>query len=431
MKLSSMDMIITVVFIIGYALIAFEHKLKVNKAALALLTGVMCWVLYILPSHDIHHVGEQLIEHLGEISGILFFLMGAMTIVELIDAHNGFDIISRSINTTSKRKLLWIIGILTFFLSAVLDNLTTTIVMITLLRKLISSKEERLMFAGMVVISANSGGAWSPIGDVTTTMLWIGGQITSGNIILKVFVPSVVSMVVPLLFFTFRLKGTFGDQQTKDRSIDVVFEKEKKLFFYAGIGALLFVPVFKTVTHLPPFMGMLFGLGVLWVLSELVHKDKDESDKDKFSVLHALRKIDMPSVLFFLGILVAISALQSAGQLSMLAAFMNEKIGNINLVVISIGLLSAVVDNVPLVAAAMGMYDLSIYPTDHYFWEFLAYCAGTGGSALIIGSAAGVAAMGMEKIEFFWYVKKITLYALIGYFAGALAYVAQHYLLHL
>lgn len=426
-----MDMIITVVFIIGYALIAFEHKLKVNKAALALLTGVMCWVLYILPSHDIHHVGEQLIEHLGEISGILFFLMGAMTIVELIDAHNGFDIISRSINTTSKRKLLWIIGILTFFLSAVLDNLTTTIVMITLLRKLISSKEERLMFAGMVVISANSGGAWSPIGDVTTTMLWIGGQITSGNIILKVFVPSVVSMVVPLLFFTFRLKGTFGDQQTKDRSIDVVFEKEKKLFFYTGIGALLFVPVFKTVTHLPPFMGMLFGLGVLWVLSELVHKDKDESDKDKFSVLHALRKIDMPSVLFFLGILVAISALQSAGQLSMLAAFMNEKIGNINLVVISIGLLSAVVDNVPLVAAAMGMYDLSIYPTDHYFWEFLAYCAGTGGSALIIGSAAGVAAMGMEKIEFFWYVKKITLYALIGYFAGALAYVAQHYLLHL
>lgn len=426
-----MDIGIVVVFIIGYALIAFEHKLKVNKAALALLTGVICWVLYIMPSHDMHHVGEQLVEHLGEISGILFFLMGAMTIVELIDAHNGFDIISKSINTTSKRKLLWIVGVLAFFLSAVLDNLTTTIVMITLLRKLISSREERLMFAGMVVISANSGGAWSPIGDVTTTMLWIGGQITTGNIILKVFLPSVVSMVVPLLFFTFRLKGTFGELQSSDNSKDVLSEREKKLFFYTGIGALLFVPVFKTVTHLPPFMGMLFGLGILWVLSELVHKDKDETDKGKFSVLHALRKIDMPSVLFFLGILVAISALQSAGQLSMLAAFMNEKIGNINLVVLTIGLLSAVVDNVPLVAAAMGMYDLNIYPTDHYFWEFLAYCAGTGGSALIIGSAAGVAAMGMEKIEFFWYVKRVTLYALIGYFAGALVYIGQNYLLHL
>lgn len=426
-----MEILIVIIFIAGYLLIAFEHKLEINKAALALLTGVLCWVMYILPSHDMHHVGEQLVEHLGEISGILFFLMGAMTIVELIDAHNGFDIISRSINTTSKRKLLWIIGILTFFLSAVLDNLTTTIVMITLLRKLIKSREERLMFAGMVVISANSGGAWSPIGDVTTTMLWIGGQITTGNIILKVFVPSVLSMVIPLLFFTFRLKGTFSDNVIVEQKKDILSDKEKKLFFFAGIGALLFVPVFKTITHLPPFMGMLFGLGVLWVLSEVVHKRKDELEKDRFSVLHALRKIDMPSVLFFLGILVAISALQSSGQLSALAVIMDEKIGNINLVVMSIGLLSAVVDNVPLVAAAMGMYDLSVYPADHYFWEFLAYCAGTGGSALIIGSAAGVAAMGMEKIEFFWYVKKISLYALIGYFAGALAYIGQHYLLHL
>lgn len=424
-----MEIIITSVFIIGYALIAFEHKLHINKAAIALLSGVVCWVLYIMSATDVHHVSEQLIEHLGEISGILFFLMGAMTIVELVDAHDGFDIVTRSIKTNSKRKMLWIISILTFFLSAVLDNLTTTIVMVTLLRKLISDKNDRMLFIGMVVIAANSGGAWSPIGDVTTTMLWIGGQITAGSIIKNLFLPSIISLLIPLLFLSIKLKGNFESLQIEEsRNKDTANGFERNLFFFAGISVLLFVPVFKTITHLPPFMGMLFGLGGLWVLSELIHKDKDEAEKGQFSVLHALRKIDMPSVLFFLGILVAISALQSVGQLSLLAQYMDEKIGDINIVVMTIGLLSAVVDNVPLVAAAMGMYDMTTFPADHYFWTFLAYCAGTGGSALIIGSAAGVAAMGLEKINFFWYVRKITWLALIGYFAGAFTFILQNLL---
>lgn len=424
-----MEIIITSVFIIGYALIAFEHKLHINKAAIALLSGVVCWVLYIMSASDVHHVSEQLIEHLGEISGILFFLMGAMTIVELVDAHDGFDIVTRSIKTNSKRKMLWIISILTFFLSAVLDNLTTTIVMVTLLRKLISDKNDRMLFIGMVVIAANSGGAWSPIGDVTTTMLWIGGQITAGSIIKNLFLPSIISLLIPLLFLSIKLKGNFESlhiEESRDKEKANGFAQN--LFFFAGISVLLFVPVFKTITHLPPFMGMLFGLGVLWVLSELIHKDKDEAEKGQYSVLHALRKIDMPSVLFFLGILVAISALQSVGQLSLLAQYMDEKIGDINIVVMTIGLLSAVVDNVPLVAAAMGMYDMTTFPADHYFWTFLAYCAGTGGSALIIGSAAGVAAMGLEKINFFWYVRKITWLALIGYFAGAFTFIFQNLL---
>jgi Na+/H+ antiporter NhaD/arsenite permease-like protein len=426
-----MEIIITSVFILGYLFIILEHKVNLNKAASALLTGVLCWAAYILISSDSHLVNEQLVEHLGEVSGILFFLMGAMTIVELIDAHDGFEVITRAIKTTSKRKLLWIIGFLTFFLSAALDNLTTTIVMVTLLRKLIGDKTERMMFIGMVVIAANSGGAWSPIGDVTTTMLWIGGQVTTGNIIVKLIVPSLISLLVPMTVLTFLLKGNTTTQPASNGDKNITKSSERNIFFFSGVGALLFVPVFKTITHLPPFMGMMFSLSLLWMLSEILHKDKDESERSRYSVLHALRKIDMPSVLFFLGILIAISALQSTGLLSKLALFMDEKIGNINLVVLSIGLLSAVVDNVPLVAAAMGMYDLQVYPADHYFWEFLAYCAGTGGSTLIIGSAAGVAAMGMEKINFFWYIRKISLFALLGYFAGAVAYILQHELLGL
>jgi len=426
-----MELIISAIFILGYIFIILEHRVNLNKAASALLTGVLCWVAYILSASDTHIVNEQLVEHLGEVSGILFFLMGAMTIVELIDAHDGFEVITRSIKTTSKRKLLWIIGFLTFFLSAVLDNLTTTIVMVTLLRKLVSDRNERMMYTGMVIIAANSGGAWSPIGDVTTTMLWIGGQVTTANIITKLLFPSLIALIVPLSVFSFMLKGTINVQPTTNDNLRTALPFERNIFFFSGVGALLFVPVFKTVTHLPPFMGMMFSLGLLWLLSELLHKDKDEEEKSRYSVLHALRKIDMPSVLFFLGILIAISALQSTGALSKLAVFMDERIGNINMVVLSIGLLSAVVDNVPLVAASMGMYDLSIYPSDHYFWEFLAYCAGTGGSALIIGSAAGVAAMGMEKINFFWYFRKISLIALLGYFAGAVAYILQHKLLGL
>jgi len=424
-----MDIIITIVFILGYVLIAFEHKLSINKASIALLSGVICWVLYIMSSADVHLVSEQLIEHLGEISGILFFLMGAMTIVELVDAHDGFDIVTHSIKTNSKRKMLWIISLLTFFLSAVLDNLTTTIVMVTLLRKLITDKNDRMLFVGMVVIAANSGGAWSPIGDVTTTMLWIGGQITSGGIIKELFLPSLISLLIPLSALSITLKGNIENSNIVNNIRKPSASGfERKLFFFAGIGALLFVPVFKTITHLPPFMGMMFGLGILWVLSEIIHKEKDDIDKDNYSVLHALRKIDMPSVLFFLGILIAISALQSVGQLSQLAKFMDDKIGDINIVVMTIGLLSAVIDNVPLVAAAMGMYDMTTFASDHYFWKFLAYCAGTGGSALIIGSAAGVAAMGLEKINFFWYVRKISWLALIGYFTGAFAFILQHQL---
>lgn len=287
-----------------------------------------------------------------------------------------------------------------------------------------------MFFVGMVVIAANAGGAWTPIGDVTTTMLWIGGQITTGNIMAALILPSLICLVVPMIFLSFRIKGKIESPEIiENTQREKTSSFEQKLILGLGIGALIFVPVFKTITHLPPFLGMLFGLGILWVVTEIIHKDKNDADKDVYSVVHALRKADVPSVLFFLGILVAIAALESTHQLADLAAFMDKTIGNIDIIVISIGLLSAVVDNVPLVAAGMGMYDMQTYPTDHYFWEFVAYCAGTGGSCLIIGSAAGVAAMGMEKIDFFWYLKKISLLALLGYFAGAFSFLAQHYLL--
>lgn len=425
-----MYILIAVIFVLGYVAIAFEHAIKINKTASALLTGVLLWVVYIMGSTDTHLVSEQLYEHFGQISGILFFLLGAMTIVELIDAHDGFDVITSKIKTKDKRKLLWVVSIVAFFLSSVLDNLTTTIVMVSLLRKLIRERETRMFFVGMVVIAANAGGAWTPIGDVTTTMLWIGGQITTGNIMAALILPSLICLVVPMIFLSFRIKGKIESPEIiENTQREKTSSFEQKLILGLGIGALIFVPVFKTITHLPPFLGMLFGLGILWVVTEIIHKDKNDADKDVYSVVHALRKADVPSVLFFLGILVAIAALESTHQLADLAAFMDKTIGNIDIIVISIGLLSAVVDNVPLVAAGMGMYDMQTYPTDHYFWEFVAYCAGTGGSCLIIGSAAGVAAMGMEKIDFFWYLKKISLLALLGYFAGAFSFLAQHYLL--
>lgn len=417
---------ISIVFVAGYVLIALEHSLRINKAAVALLTGVLCWTLYVISAPDPHLVSEQLTEHLGEIAGILFFLMGAMTVVELIDAHDGFDVITKSITTTSKRKLVWVISGLSFFLSAVLDNLTTTIVLVSLLRNLVSDREDRLLLIGMTVIAANAGGAWSPIGDVTTTMLWIGGQVTTAHIILTLILPSLACLLVPLVAVSFTLDGTTAKPTAAHIGETATTSSfQRNTIFFSGVGVLLLVPVFKTVTHLPPFMGMMFGLGVVWVISELVHRDRDESDKNRYSVLYALRKIDLPSVLFFLGILISISALQSTGQLTRLASVMDDRIGNVNLIVLTLGLMSAVVDNVPLVAGAMGMYDLHAFPTDHYFWGFLAYCAGTGGSTLIIGSAAGVAAMGMEKISFFWYVKRISWLALIGYFAGAAVYIVS------
>jgi len=424
-----MNLMIIAIFVIGYMAIALEHPVKINKTASALLTGVLCWVVFIMSSADTATVSEELYGHFGEISGILFFLLGAMTIVELIDAHDGFEVITSRIRTHDQLKLLWIICFVTFFLSAVLDNLTTTIVMISLLRKLINDKQTRMFFVGMVIIAANAGGAWTPIGDVTTTMLWIGGQITTGNIMVQLILPSLVCLIVPLVALSFSIKGKIENPEAiENNQTDKTSAFERKLIFWLGIGALVFVPVFKTITHLPPFMGMLFGLGILWIVTELIHKNKNEADKDSYSVVQAIRKADVPSVLFFLGILIAISALESTHLLTNLAEFMDRTIGNLNVIVISIGLLSAVIDNVPLVAAGMGMYDMGTYPTDHKFWSFLAYAAGTGGSCLIIGSAAGVAAMGMEKIDFIWYLKKIAWLALLGYLAGAATFMLQHYL---
>jgi len=412
-------------FVIGYLAIALEHSIKINKASIALMIGVLCWVFFIVFSKQKEIITSALIQHLGDVSQILFFLLGAMTIVELIDAHDGFEIITKRITTKNKRKLLWIIALLSFFLSAVLDNLTTAIVMISLIRKLIADKKDRLMFAGIIVIAANAGGAWSPIGDVTTTMLWIGKQITAANIIVKLIVPSFVCLLVPLISMQFFLKGDVQVPAEEFADENPPNELHRNIVFFTGIAILLLVPVFKTLTHLPPFMGILFGLGLLWMIVEILHSDKDEQDRKYYTVSYALRKIDTTSILFFLGILLAIAALESTGVLHLLAQTMDQKIKNQNIIVLLIGLLSAIVDNVPLVAASMGMYNLQQYPTDHYFWEFLAYCTGTGGSILIIGSAAGVAVMGIEKIDFIWYLKRISLLALIGYLAGAVVYILQ------
>ncbi|MCU0348926.1 MAG: sodium:proton antiporter NhaD [Saprospiraceae bacterium] len=421
-----MEILLALTFVLGYAAIAFEHSVNVNKAASALITGVVCWTIYMLFNGDAHAVNHELEEHLGEVAGILFFLLGAMVIVELVDAHDGFQIITDRIKTTSPRKLLWIIGFITFFLSAVLDNLTTTIVMISLLRKIVDDPKDRLFFAGITVIAANAGGAWSPIGDVTTTMLWIGGQISVGAIVTHVFLPSVACLAVPLLYLNWKMKVPPPVlPKVKEEKTMRTSAKERNLVFALGVGGLLFVPIFKTLTHLPPYMGILIVLGVLWTVTELLHHKKNVEEKGHLTVVHALQKVDAASVLFFLGILLAISSLASAGMLTSLAQWLDKAIGNQNVIVVAIGLLSAVVDNVPLVAAGMGMYPMEQFPQDHSFWLFLAYCAGTGGSCLIIGSAAGVAAMGMEKIDFFWYLKKISLLALLGYFAGVAVYLLQ------
>src|SRR5688572_7656594 len=420
-----MELAIILTFILGYLAITLEHNIKINKAATALVTGVICWTIYILFQSDKHLVSEQLTEHLGEVSGILFFLLGAMTIVELIDAHDGFQIITDKIKTRSPVKLLWVVSFITFFLSAVLDNLTTTIVIVSLLRKLITDKEQRLFFIGMTVVAANAGGAWSPLGDVTTTMLWIGGQITALNIIKELFIPSLFCLLIPLIIISFRMKGSVQpDQELRNENLKPAFHRN--FVFFLGVGILIFVPVFKTLTHLPPFMAILLGLGLMWIITEILHSSTDTADKNALTVVYALRKIDTPSILFFLGILISISALQVTGQLSQLAAWLSDTIINDAAIVTSMGLLSAIVDNVPLVAAPQGMYSLDQYPTDHFFWVFLAYATGTGGSALIIGSAAGVAAMGMEKVTFFWYLKRITWLALVGYFAGILIYLLQY-----
>ncbi len=454
--MSAVFYIIIAVFIVGYACIALETPLKINKTASALLLGVALWTLMIIGGESmivnadlknlfLHEnpdgagfmdwiISHELITHLGSIAEILFFLMAAMTIVELIDTYGGFKIITDKIKTTSRVKFLWILVILTFFMSAVLDNMTTAIVMVALLRKLMANneKKERWLYAGMIVLASNAGGAFSPIGDVTTIMLWVGGKVSAANIIYKTFLASFVSILVPLLILSFRLKGNFtrvDEVDTSDiDSNDKASFRERLLILIVGILALLFTPVFKAITHLPPYLGILGGLGVLWVLTELLKRRHPQRDSSKYSITTILTKIDTSSVLFFLGILLAVAALQVCGHLALLSTSLDkmaipepEKYFTIGYI---IGLFSAVIDNVPLVAGTMGMYD---FPMDHYFWEFIAYCAGTGGSILIIGSAAGVATMGLEKIDFIWYFKKISLLAFLGYTAGALTFIVQNY----
>ena len=419
-----------VVFVLGYLAIALEHPLKIDKAASALIIGALCWALFAFSGIDSHHLTEALRHHLVDIAEILFFLLGAMTIVELIDAHEGFAIITDKITTNKKVALMWILSLITFFFSAALDNLTTAIVMSALLTKLIKDKETLWMFAGMVILTANAGGAWSPIGDVTTIMLWIGGQVTAGSIITNIFIPSLVCALVPLIYLSFKLKGEVQRPvltETKEHYLDPTSSFERNLIFYMGVGGLLFIPIFKTVTHLPPYLGMMLSLGILWLITEILHRSKNHEKRAELSVIGVLKKVDVPTIFFFLGILLAVASLQSAGHLGLVAGILDEKTGgNIYAINIVIGLLSSIVDNVPLVAGAMGMYDIKgigDYAVDGKFWQFLAYCAGTGGSVLIIGSAAGVAVMGILKVDFIWYMKKISLLALMGYFAGAVTYI--------
>ncbi|MBO4741364.1 MAG: sodium:proton antiporter NhaD [Bacteroidales bacterium] len=423
--------VIITIFVIGYACIALEHPLKINKTATALLLGVLVWTIFSM-SHILTtgEISNHLIENLGETAEIVFFLLGAMTIVTLIEDYQGFRVITDRITTRNKKKLLWVLSILTFFLSALLDNMTTAIVMVALLRKLIADRRERWLYAGMVILAANAGGAWSPIGDVTTIMLWIGGQVTTVNIIVKTLIASLVCMVVPVLVIGATLKGEIERPQEESAGLEVPAHL-RRLVLVLGIAALIFVPIFKTITHLPPYLGMLFGLGMLWITTEILSRKYEKEGHKLPTAVSTLEHIDTPTILFFLGILMAVSCLKVAGILGNLAGGLNTAFGTeapgfffIDLI---IGALSSIVDNVPLVAATMGMYPIDadpiIFATNHPFWEFLAYCAGTGGSLLIIGSAAGVAVMGMEKIDFIWYIKKISWLALIGYLAGAIIFI--------
>ncbi len=422
-----METLILFVFVAGYLAITLEHPLKINKSAIAVLTGVICWTLFALDgNYKAEFVEGELAEQFGEIAQILIFLIGAMTIVEIIDSHRGFEVITTRIATTHKVKLLWMISIITFFLSSVLDNLTTAIVMVSLLAKLVENKQDRLFMAGMVIIAANAGGAWTPIGDITTTMLWIKDQISTVSIMTNVFLASAISLIVPLIFLSFTMKGKIQIPEARADGDGIVSGFERNLIFFMGIGGLMFVPVFKVLFHLPPYMGMMMSLGIVWVVTELLHKKKETASKSKLMASSALKRIDVTSVLFFLGILLAVASLQSTGLLEKAAIWLGENIGNQDIIITLIGLLSAIIDNVPLVKAVQGMYDISEYPMDDKLWQYLAYCAGTGGSILIIGSAAGVTVMGMENINFFWYMKRISLIALFGYLAGCAAYLVQY-----
>ena len=465
-----MEILLIIIFVIGYLAIALEHPIKIDKAASALVMGGIIWGALALGIDDlvtkeflsefyekfktkfyslkeigvyssdeyakpIKFLKYELSHHLVDIGEILFFLLAAMTIVELVDSHQGFSIITDKITTKRKVPLMWILCVISFFFSAVLDNLTTSIVMAALISKMIKDKKDLWMFAGMIIISANAGGAWSPMGDVTTIMLWVGGQVTAWNIIYSIFIPSLVCMIVPHLYISFKLKGSIQspDLTSLNSEISSVNTYERNLIFYMGVLGLLFVPIFKITTGLPPYVGMLLSLGVLWVTTEILHRNKNYEQRRHLSVIGVLKKVDTPTIFFFLGILLAVAGLQSAGQLDIVAKYLENTFSGENkiyIINVLIGLMSALVDNVPLVAGAMGMYEIGpiqdgilAYPQDHKFWQFLAYCAGTGGSVLIIGSAAGVAVMGILKIDFMWYLKRISFLALIGYVAGAITYI--------
>ncbi len=432
--MSSLTIAIIVVFIIGYFFIAIESVTEINKAAIALLMCVICWSLfmmspesYISADNVIAEVGEKIKMSLGETGETLFFLMGAMTIVEIVDSNGGFNFVRDTIKTRSKRKLLWRIAFMAFFLSAILDNLTTSIVMIMVLRKLVQDRKERLIYAALVIIAANSGGAFSPIGDVTTIMLWIKGVITTQGVITEIFIPSLVSMVIPAFILQYQLSGKFDKEQNlKVAEISAFTKTQRTIIFWLGVGGLCFVPVFRSLTNLPPFMGILLVLGILWTVTEIFHRSTDEEDTMAKRVTELLTRIDLSTILFFLGILMAVSCLEHIGVLTALGQSLDQVSGgNHYLVTGIIGVLSSIVDNVPLVAGAMGMYPVA--PTgdmavDGIFWQLLAYCAGVGGSMLIIGSAAGVVVMGLEKITFGWYLKRITWIAFVGYLCGMFSY---------
>lgn len=441
--MTTLTLTIVFIFVAGYVCIAAESFTKVNKAAVALLMCVLCWTAYMTdPGQYISaaiggaaegvrsvaaHVGEILKMHLGDTAETLFFLMGAMTIVEIVDTYGGFNFVRDIMKTSGKRKLLWRIAFMTFFLSAILDNLTTSIVMIMVLRKLIRDNKERMIFASIVIIAANSGGAFSPIGDVTTIMLWIKGMITTGGVLAELFLPSLVSMVVPVLILQFALKGKLdvGQNLPKD-NVAVFTRRQRRTVFFLGVGGLIFVPIFRYLTDLPPFMGILLVLGLLWTVTECFHRSTSEDDTMARRVSQLLARIDMSTILFFLGILMAVACLSEIGVLTALGAALNDMSGgNHYLVTGAIGVISSIVDNVPLVAGCMGMYPIAPagdMGVDGLFWLLLAYCAGVGGSMLIIGSAAGVVVMGLEKITFGWYLKHVSWVALVGYLAGMVAY---------
>ncbi|MXO58136.1 sodium:proton antiporter [Altererythrobacter salegens] len=423
-----MTALLVTVFVLAYTAIALEEPLKVNKSAAALIGAGLLWTIYAMATGLPEIVDEELNTSLVETAQIAFFLLGAMTIVEVIDAHDGFAVITSRLRASTLATLMMFICVVTFFLSAILDNLTTTIVMISLCKRLLADRSDRLLFAGMIVIAANAGGAWSPMGDVTTTMLWIGGQVTTTAIIGKLILPSLVNMAVPLAIVAYGLRGKpilAPEKSPAEEGTREIPPFERNLIFTAGLLALVSVPVFKTVTHLPPFLGMLFGLGILWALADRVHMEKPYGERKHVTIAHALARIDMSAITFFIGILLAVATLEHSGVLHWLADWLDQVFGRLDLIVIAIGFVSAVVDNVPMVAGAMGMYSMDVHPTDSFLWEFLAYCAGTGGSILIIGSAAGVAAMGLERIDFIWYLKRFSLLALVGYLAGAAVYILQ------